>query len=65
LSYDADLNDSVEGKEVDVLDYDKTVAVKLLPGNAYNFQLSAQVGEPIEFTVTKVNTWLENGTQYN
>ena len=63
LSYDASATDAIDAAEVDVLNYSKTVAVELLPGNAYNFQLKAKVGEPIKFTVTKVNTWKENGPQ--
>lgn len=50
--------------EVDVLNYDKTVTVDLEGGNAYNFVLTGSIGEPIEFTVTKVKEWVENTTQY-
>lgn len=51
--------------EVDVLNYDKTVTVNLEGGNAYNFVLTGSIGEPIEFTVTKVKEWVENSTQYS
>ena len=51
--------------EVDVINYDKTVSVKLLGGNAYNFVLQSSIGEPIQFKVTKVEGWIENNTQYN
>ena len=50
--------------EVDVLNYDETVSVNLLGGNAYNFILQGSIGEPIEFKVTKVENWIENNTQY-
>ena len=50
--------------EVDVLNYDKNVSVNLEGGNAYNFVLSGSVGESIEFTVTKVEEWVENAAQY-
>ena len=50
--------------EVDVLNYDKNVSVNLVGGNAYNFVLSGSVGEPIQFTVTKVEEWVENAAQY-
>ena len=44
-------------QEVDVNNYSEEVTLNLEPGQAYNFILSASVGEPIEFTVTKVNEW--------
>ena len=50
--------------EVDVLNYDKTVTVDLKGGNAYNFVLTGSIGEPIEFTVTRVDEWVENPAQY-
>ena len=51
-------------KEVDVLNYNETVSVNLLGGNAYNFILQGSIGEPIQFSVTKVENWIENNTQY-
>ena len=51
-------------KEVDVLNYNETVSVNLLGGNAYNFILQGSIGESIEFKVTKVENWIENNTQY-
>ena len=51
-------------KEVDVLNYNQTVSVNLLGGNAYNFILQGSIGEPIQFSVTKVENWIENNTQY-
>lgn len=50
--------------EVDVLNYDKNVSVNLEGGNAYNFVLTGSIGEPIEFTVTRVEEWDENPAQY-
>ncbi len=51
--------------EVDVINYNETVDVNLVGGNAYNFVLKASIGEPIQFKVTKVEGWIENNTQYN
>ena len=53
-----------KGQEVDVENYNKTVSVTLECGHSYNFILSGSVGDPIEFTVTKVNGWVEDNTQY-
>ena len=41
----------------DIINYDKTTTVTLIGGVAYNFVLAGQLGEAIEFTVTKVNDW--------
>ena len=41
----------------DVINYNKTTNVTLEDGVAYNFVLAGQLGEAIEFTVTKVNAW--------
>ena len=52
-------------KEVDVLNYNETVSVNLLGGNAYNFILQGSIGEPIQFSVTKVENWIENWIENN
>lgn len=52
------------GQEVDVENYNKPVSVTLECGHSYNFILSGSVGDPIEFTVTKVDGWVEDNTQY-
>ena len=44
-------------KVADIINYDKTTEVTLQQGVAYNFVLAGQLGEAIEFTVTKVNEW--------
>lgn len=44
-------------KEVDVENYKQEISLNLEAGHAYNFVLSARVGEPIEFTVAKVEGW--------
>lgn len=41
----------------DVINYNETTEVNLQQGVAYNFVLTGKLGEPIEFTVTKVKEW--------
>ena len=41
----------------DIINYNKNTDVTLEQGVAYNFVLAGQLGEAIEFTVTKVNEW--------
>lgn len=45
---------------VDVIEYKNTLSIGIEGGQAFNFVLTGQVGEPIQFTVTKVNEWTEN-----
>lgn len=44
---------------IDVQDYDKTIAQEFVKGYVYNFVLALKdPGQPIEFTVTRVNEWV-------
>ena len=54
------------GEQVaDIINYNKTTEVTLKQGVAYNFVLAGQLGEAIEFTVTKVNEWNNPAVDYN
>lgn len=47
---------------IDVKDYDKTIAQEFVKGYVYNFVLALKdPGQPIEFTVTRVNEWIPTG----
>lgn len=47
---------------IDVQDYDKTISQEFVKGYVYNFVLALKdPGQPIEFTVTKVNEWVKAG----
>lgn len=47
---------------IDVKDYDKTIAQEFVKGYVYNFVLALKdPGQPIEFTVTRVNEWVKAG----
>lgn len=50
----------INGQEADVENYSNTVAVNLEGGKAYNFVLSRELSDEIQFTVVKVNAWDEN-----
>lgn len=55
-------------KVVNIEDYDKNIKHTFAKGQAYNFVISlGDPGEPIEFTVTKVNEWnpATGGTDVN
>lgn len=54
----------INGKEADVETYIKPVSVNLEGGNAYNFVLSRKLDDKIQFSVVKVNEWVENPAQY-
>ena len=54
----------INGKEADVENYSKTVSVNLEGGNAYNFVLSRELNDKIQFSVVKVDEWVENPAQY-
>ena len=60
-TYDVNIKCTIElligDAVVDIIDYDKTASVTLAGGVAYNFVLKGKVGEPIKFTVTKVEDW--------
>ena len=43
---------------VDLQNFNKTISYTFAPGNAYNFIISLGLNEPIKFTVTKVNDWV-------
>ena len=47
---------------VDVQDYKESISYGIEGGNSFNFVLTGQVGEEIQFTVNKVNGWTENET---
>ena len=50
------IEDSVSISKTD--DKTATATVKLEPGHAYNFKIVLKApGEPIQFTVTKINDW--------
>ena len=47
---------------IDVQNYNKTITHEFVKGYVYNFVLALQdPGQPIEFTVTRVNEWIPNG----
>ena len=51
---------------VDVQNYNKTIAQSFVKGFVYNFVLALKdPGQPIEFTVTRVNEWIPTGNAYN
>ena len=43
---------------VDLQNFNKSISYTFAPGNAYNFIISLGLNEPIKFTVTKVNDWV-------
>lgn len=58
LFYDGVSISKTEGKTA-------TATVKLEPGHAYNFKIVLSApGEPIQFTVTKINDWVYNHEGY-
>ena len=60
-TYDVNIKCTIElligDAVVDIINYDKTASVTLAGGVAYNFVLKGKVGEPIKFTVNKVQDW--------
>ena len=60
-TYNVNITCTIElliGEQVaDVINYNETAGVTLQQGVAYNFVLTGKLGEPIEFTVTKVKEW--------
>ena len=60
-TYNVNITCTIElliGEQVaDVINYNETTEVTLQQGVAYNFVLTGKLGEPIEFTVTKVKDW--------
>lgn len=60
-TYNVNITCTIElliGEQVaDVINYNETTGVTLQQGVAYNFVLTGKLGEPIQFTVTKVNDW--------
>lgn len=47
---------------IDVQNYNKTIAQEFVKGYVYNFVMALKdPGQPIEFTVTKVNEWVKAG----
>ena len=60
-TYNVNITCTIElliGEQVaDVINYNETTEVTLKQGVAYNFVLTGKLGEPIEFTVTKVKDW--------
>ena len=47
---------------IDVQDYDKSIPQTFVKGYVYNFVLALKdPGQPIEFTVTRVNEWIPTG----
>ncbi len=47
---------------IDVQNYNKTIAQEFVKGYVYNFVLAlSDPGQPIEFTVTRVNEWIPTG----
>lgn len=47
---------------IDVQNYNKTITHEFVKGYVYNFVLALQdPGQPIEFTVTRINEWIPNG----
>ena len=47
----------VGGKKINTFTVTPSVAVNLLPGNAYDFKATIVPGKPIEFTVTSIDGW--------
>lgn len=51
-----------DGSVIDVQNYNKSIAQEFVNGYVYNFVLALKdPGQPIEFTVTKVNEWIPVG----
>lgn len=51
---------------IDVQPYEKTIAQEFVKGFVYNFVLALKdPGQPIEFTVTRVNEWIPVGDENN
>ena len=51
---------------IDVQNYNKTIAQSFVKGFVYNFVLALKdPGDPIEFTVTRVNEWIPTGNADN
>ena len=48
---------------VDVIEYKNPISVGLEGGQAFNFVLTGKVGEPIQFTVNKINDWTLNESE--
>lgn len=47
---------------IDVQNYNKSIAQQFVKGYVYNFMLALKdPGQPIEFTVTRVNEWIPTG----
>ncbi|MBO5901594.1 MAG: fimbrillin family protein [Alistipes sp.] len=47
---------------IDVQNYNKTIAQEFVKGYVYNFVMALKdPGQPIEFTVTRVNEWIKSG----
>lgn len=47
---------------IDVQNYNKTIAQEFVKGYVYNFIMAmSDPGQPIEFTVTRVNEWIKAG----
>lgn len=56
----------LNGEVVDLQNFNKTISYTFAPGNAYNFIISLGLNEPIKFTVTRVNNWVDQtGTEIN
>ena len=51
---------------IDVQNYEKSIAQEFVKGYVYNFVLALKdPGDPIEFTVTRVNEWIPTGNADN
>ena len=51
---------------IDVQNYEKSIAQEFVKGYVYNFVLALKdPGQPIEFTVTRVNEWIPTGNADN
>lgn len=51
---------------IDVQNYNKSIAQQFVKGYVYNFVLALKdPGQPIEFTVTRVNEWIPTGDANN
>lgn len=51
---------------IDVQNYNKSIAQQFVKGYVYNFMLALKdPGQPIEFTVTRVNEWIPTGDANN
>lgn len=53
----------VGGVTINTFTVNPEVAVNLVPGHAYDFKATIEPGQPIEFTVTSVDGWVENAEQ--